>query len=133
MTPDSPTAEPPKSAIADPEVTTGPEPEMPLTESACETHREQIEAGLARGRNAMSIWQTLVDRTASRVPTKASNASSANLRGQPSLEACAIIETAPRDEAQVNYGTGPMVHHPATGKLRRTRLFVFTLGFSRKC
>ena len=49
------------------------------------------------------------------------------------LEACAIIETAPGEEAQVDYGTGPMVHDPATGKHRRTQLFVFTLSFSRKC
>jgi len=62
VTPGSPAAEPPKPAIADPEVTTGPEPQTPLTESACEPHREHIEAGLARGRNAMSIWQTMVDQ-----------------------------------------------------------------------
>src|SRR5207253_5336093 len=35
-------------------------------------------------------------------------------------------------EAQVDYGDGPMVRHPVTGKYRRTRLFVLTLGYSRK-
>ena len=29
--------------------------------SACESHREVIEAELAKGRNAMAIWQDLVD------------------------------------------------------------------------
>ena len=43
-----------------------------------------------------------------------------------------VIETAPGEEAQVDYGTGPMVRDPATGKYRRTRLFVMTLGHSRK-
>lgn len=43
-----------------------------------------------------------------------------------------MIETAPGREAQVDYGEGPMVRHPETGKYRRTRLFVLTLGFSRK-
>jgi transposase len=38
---------------------------------------------------------------------------------------------APR-EAQVDYGTGPTVRDPQTGKYRRTRLFVMTLGYSRK-
>jgi hypothetical protein len=38
----------------------------------------------------------------------------------------------PGEEGQVDYGDGPMVRHPATGKYRRTRLFVFTLGYSRK-
>jgi len=32
----------------------------------------------------------------------------------------------------VDYGAGPMVRDPHTGKYRRTRLFVLTLGYSRK-
>src|SRR4029453_13315882 len=47
-------------------------------------------------------------------------------------EAHPLIVTAPGEEGQVDYGDGPMVRHPATGKYRRTRLFVFTLGYSRK-
>ena len=43
-----------------------------------------------------------------------------------------MIETPPGEEAQVDYGTGPMVRDPHTGKYRRTRLFVMTLGYSRK-
>ena len=33
----------------------------------------------------------------------------------------------------MDYGEGPMVRDPHTGKYKRTRLFVLTLGFSRKC
>jgi hypothetical protein len=47
-------------------------------------------------------------------------------------EAHPVITTAPGEEGQVDYGDGPMVRHPDTGKYRRTRLFVFTLGCSRK-
>lgn len=55
------------------------------------------------------------------------------LRGGTSLlEARAVISTAPGDEAQVDYGEGPMVRFPGSGKYRRTRLFVLTLGYSRK-
>ncbi len=54
------------------------------------------------------------------------------LRGSMSPEERVVIETAPGEEAQVDYGEGPMVRHPETGKYRRTRLFVLTLGFSRK-
>jgi hypothetical protein len=43
-----------------------------------------------------------------------------------------IILTAPGEEAQVDYGSGPMVRDAKTGKYRRTRLFVLTLGYSRK-
>ena len=39
----------------------------------------------------------------------------------------------PGEETQVDYGAGPMVRDPATGRYRRTRLFVLTLGYSRKC
>src|SRR5205085_9670827 len=54
------------------------------------------------------------------------------LRGQQRPEAVGIILTAPGEEAQVDYGSGPMVRDPKTGKYRRTRLFVLTLGYSRK-
>jgi transposase len=49
------------------------------------------------------------------------------------LEARAVIETAPGEEGQVDYGSDPMVRDPDTGTYRRSRLFVFTLGYSRKC
>src|SRR5258708_1965584 len=55
-----------------------------------------------------------------------------NLRGKSSLEACAVIESAPGEECQVDYGSGPLVRNADSGKYRRTRLFVLTLGYSRK-
>jgi hypothetical protein len=48
-------------------------------------------------------------------------------------EAHAVIHTGPGEECQVDYGEGPLVRHPETGKYRRPRLFVFTLGYSRRC
>ena len=53
------------------------------------------------------------------------------LRHRP-VEARVVITTAPGEEAQVDYGEGPMVRDAASGKYRRTRLFVLTLGYSRK-
>ena len=70
--------------------------------------------------------------TASPPATRASGASSASCAAAPSPEARVVIETAPGEEAQVDYGDGPMVRDPQTGKYRRTRLFVLTLGYSRK-
>jgi transposase len=55
------------------------------------------------------------------------------LTGGTLLEARAIIQTTPGEETQVDYGDGPMVRDVQTGKYRRTRLFVLTLGYSRKC
>jgi transposase len=53
-------------------------------------------------------------------------------RGVQTPEARVVIVTAPGQEAQVDYGTGPMVRDPESRKYRRTRLFVMTLGCSRK-
>jgi len=114
-----------------------PEPRMaghPTTSpstSACEPYRELIELGLARGRNAMAIWQDLVSQgfTSGYQSVKRFVC---RLRGTPTPEAHPVIVTRPGEEAQVDYGTGPMVRDPQSGKYRRTRLFVMTLGYSRK-
>src|ERR1700681_4422760 len=100
--------------------------------SACEPYRELIQQGLGRGRNAMVIWQDLVSdhgfphgyQTVKRFVHK--------LRGSTPPQAVGIIQTAAGEEAQVDYGSGPMVGDPQSGKYRRTRLFVMTLGYSRK-
>ena len=88
---------------------------------------------LSRGRNAMSIWQDLVDQHGFTGAYESVKRFVRKLRGTQPPEARAVIQTAPGEEAQVDYGTGPMVRDPQTGKYRRTRLFVLTLGFSRKC
>ena len=102
------------------------------TASACEPYRELIELALGRGRNAMAIWQDLVDQQ--HFPGRYASVRRfvVKLRGQRTPEAHPIIVTAPGEEGQVDYGEGAMVRHPVTGKYRRTRLFVFTLGYSRK-
>jgi hypothetical protein len=109
------------------------QPSPKLSTSDCEPFRETIELGLSLGRNATAIWQDLVTgghgfsgayNTVKRFVVK--------LRGSEQPKAAGIILTGPGEEAQVDYGTGPMVRDPQTGKYRRTRLFVMTLGFSRK-
>src|ERR1022692_1552388 len=103
------------------------------TASTSEPYRELIEAALSLGRNAMSVWQELVDRHGFTGSYESIKRYARKLRGTQSPEACGIIETAPGEESQVDYGTGPMVRDAQTAKYRRTRLFVLTLGFSRKC
>jgi transposase len=122
------------------EVTTGFLPEVMLPKQcgkrpsgASEAYREMIELELSRGRNAMGIWQDLVDIHGFTGGYQSVKRLVRKLRGAVSLEARVIIETRPGEECQVDYGTGPMVRAPDTGKYRRTRLFVLTLGCSRKC
>jgi hypothetical protein len=54
------------------------------------------------------------------------------LTARPAPQAHPVIHTRPGEEGQVDYGEGPMVRHPESGKYVRTRLFVFTLAHSRK-
>ena len=100
--------------------------------SACEPHRDFIEAALRVGRNAKAIWQDLVTQHGFSGEYASVKRFVRKQRGVQTPEERVVIETAPGREAQVDYGEGPMVRHPETGKYRRTRLFVMTLGFSRK-
>jgi transposase len=142
----TPTSEPSTDSIAAKpanEVTTdsgeqtpekpGPQPSNPdPTASACEPYRESIEVGLSRGRNAMAIWQDMVCQHDFSGGYQTVKRFIRKLRGAHSPQAVGIILTAPGEEAQVDYGTGPMVREEKSGKYRRTRLFVMTLGYSRK-
>jgi len=100
--------------------------------SSCEPYRELIAQELGRDRNAMGIWQDLVDGHGFASGYQSVRRFVSNLRGAIRAEARVIIETKPGEKVQVDYGTGPMVRDPDTGKYRRTRLFVMTLGCSRK-
>ena len=122
------------------EVTTGffagsgpPGPVGRRSSCGSEAYREWIELELSRGRNATGIFQDLVDRHGFTGSYESVKRFVRKLRGPVSAEARAILETRPGEECQVDYGTGPMVRDPDTGKYRRTRLFVLTLGCSRKC
>ncbi len=131
---------PAKPAI---EVSTGSGAEMPSiveparpsrspSASACEPYREVIEEALSRGRNAMAIWQDLVDDHGFSARYASVKRFVNKVQGETPPEARVVIETAAGQEGQVDYGEGPMVLNPLTGQYRRTRLFVFTLGCSRK-
>ena len=109
-----------------------PQPSRSPSASACAPFHELIEAALARGRNAMAIWQDLVDHSGFCGAYQSVRRYVRKLRATTSPEPRAVIITAPGEEAQVDYGDGPMVRDASTGKYRRARLFVMTLGFSRK-
>src|ERR1700745_334603 len=101
--------------------------------SACEPYRDFIEEKLSRGRNAKAIWQDLVTDHGYPGDYQTVKRFVRRLGGSKLPQPAAIILTEPGEEAQVDYGSGPLVRDPQTGKYRRTRLFVLTLGYSRKC
>ena len=77
-----------------------PRPGRSPSASACEPYREVIELALSHGRNAMAIWQELVDTCGFAAEYKSVNRFVRKLRGSQSPEACAVIETAPGEELQ---------------------------------
>jgi hypothetical protein len=107
-------------------------PKLTPSTSFCEPFRDAIELGLSQDRNAMAIWQDLVSESGFRGGYQTVKRFVRKLRGHQPPQPRTVIVTAPGEEAQVDYGTGPMVRDPQTGKYRRTRLFVLTLGYSRK-
>jgi transposase len=107
-------------------------PQRSPSASACEPYREAIELGLRHGRNAVAIYQDLVDQYRFANSYQSVQRFVRKLRGTQTPEARVVITTPPGQEAQVDYGTGPMVRDPESRKYRRTRLFVMTLGCSRK-
>ncbi len=100
--------------------------------SACEPYRELILSALEKRRNAVSIWQDLVTEHGFDAGYQSVKRYVRKLRGHAGRDAHPTIHTDPGEEGQVDYGTGPMVLDEHTGKYRRTRLFVLTLGYSRK-
>ena len=109
-----------------------PQPGRSPSASSCVAYREAIELGLSRGRNAKAIWQDLVDQCSFAGGYQSVRRFVRKLQASSAPEPRAVIETAPGEEAQVDYGEGPMVRDRQTGEYKRTRLFVITLGFSRK-
>jgi transposase len=102
-----------------------------LARSACEAHREWIEAQVRLGRNAMAIYQELVDtRGFSHAYNSVKRFCRALRRQEP--EQFDRLEFAPAEECQVDYGEGAPTRHPVTGKYRKPRLFVMTLCYSRR-
>ena len=99
--------------------------------SACESHREWIEAQIRLGRNAMAIYQDLVDRYEFKHKY---NSVKRYVRGlkRKEPEQFDRLEFLPGEEAQVDYGQGAPTRCPVTGKMRRPRLFVMTLRYSRR-
>jgi hypothetical protein len=72
--------------------------------SACEPYRELITEALQRGRNAVAIWQDLVDDHGFPARYASVRRFVVALRGAAPAEARVVITTAPGEEAQVDYG-----------------------------
>lgn len=98
--------------------------------SACEPHRAWIEAQVGLGRNAVSIYQDLVETHGFAHGYNSVKRFVARLK-QRGPERFDVLEFPPGEEAQVDYGLGALTR-VASGRYRRPYLFVMTLKYSGK-
>lgn len=105
-------------------------PALAVVNSACEPHRAWIEAQVQLGRNAMSIYQDLVEHHGFERRYNSVKRFVHSLRAREP-ERFDVLEFLPAEEAQVDYGQGALTRC-ANGKYRRPYLFVMTLKYSGK-
>ena len=102
----------------------------PLTPSACEPHRAWIEAQVDLGRNAVALYQDLVEAHGFAHHYNSVKRFVAKLKAR-APERFDVLEFRPGEEAQVDYGQGaPTLYRP--GQYKRPYLFVMTLKYSGK-
>jgi len=115
-----------------------PRPPAPVTAlsastvSACESHRGFIEAQLRLRRNAVAIYQDLVDQHGFVAGYSSVMRFVRKLRHREP-EQFDRLEFLPGEEMQVDYGEGAPTRVPGTDRYRKPRLFVATLRYSRRC
>lgn len=108
-----------------------PPPIPKQARSACEPWHEWIAGEVKKGRNAVSIYQDLVERFGF---SHRYNSVKRYVRGLKKVdpERYDRLEFLPGEEAQVDYGQGARTRHPEAGKMKRPKLFVMTLRYSRR-
>jgi len=99
--------------------------------SACEPHRAWIEKQLDLGRNAVAIYQDLVETFTFENKYNSVKRFCRKLRKKKPKQ-FDRLEFLAGEEAQVDYGTGALTRSPGKATFRRPRLFVMTLKYSRR-
>ena len=94
-----------RPAMSRDEVSTDSRPSRAPSASACEPYRELIAAALACGRNAMAIWQDLVDDHGFRARYASVRRFVGTLRATTPPEARVVIRTTPGED----YGESPVM------------------------
>jgi transposase len=107
-----------------------PRPPARTAVSACEAHRGWIESQVQLGRNAVSIYQDLVEHYGFQHRYNSVKRFVCQLKAREP-ERFDVLEFPPGEEAQVDYGQGALTLCKP-GQYRRPYLFVMTLRYSGK-
>jgi transposase len=102
-----------------------------LADSLCEPHRTFIQAQLRLRRNAMAIYQDLVDQHGFTGAYNSVKRFCAKLRVARPVQ-FDRLSFLPGEEMQVDYGEGALTRVPGSDRYRKPRLFVATLRYSRR-
>ena len=89
-----------------------PSPGRSPTASACEPYRETIELGLSPGRNAMAIWQDLVDTCGF-----AGGYALWRALRPPHVAVPGGREAVGRSQRRAKISSKPLAHHPCRAPL----------------
>lgn len=107
----------------------GPPPALPRTPSTVEPYRQLVEELVAQDIELMTIFDRLTER--------GYGGSYSSVRRfvhhlhPPKAQAVVRVQTAPGEEAQVDFGAAGPFLEPGSGRLRPAHVFVMTLSYSR--
>ena len=113
----------------------GKEPPVPAQVSCVEPFRDKVTQWMAAGATPKQIWRALGRETTPEGQEFRGSLGAVKrfLRRleKPNSKAFVVLHFEPGEAAQVDFGSGPMLPHPRTGRPTRTHIFVMTLCHSR--
>ena len=112
------------------EVFDSPKGTNPTRQSLSLAHEEQIKQWISQGIWMTTIYRALVDRFGFTGSYSSVRRLVRKLRAQSPKATC-ILDFAPGEAAQVDFGKGPTITDVFTGEVISTWIFVMTLCFSR--
>ncbi len=105
-------------------------PRTATTTSLVTPYHEQVKTWLETGVQGTTIYQTLVNRYGF-AGSYSSLRRYLNKLAATHPRLTSVMEFAPGDAAQLDFGAGPKMVDTATGEIRKTWIFVMTLAWSR--
>ncbi len=108
----------------------GDQPQKASTTSLIEPYHDQVKAWLEEGVQGTTIHQALVRRYGFNGSYSSVRRYLGKLKAAHP-QVTSVIEFAPGDAAQVDFGAGPKMVDRQTGEIRKTWIFVMTLAWSR--
>lgn len=107
----------------------GAEPPVPVRESAVEPFREDALKWVEKGLAPTAVWRKLKLKGFTGSVGSVKRFVRRHQKSNP--KAYVVLQFEPGQAVQVDFGTGPKLMHPITGKKTQTHVFVMTLCDSR--